>query len=86
MISGISSAYSGVSLAAARFDRAAGAVVDAAAAEADPAASVDSGGMTDAMVGMAVAQFAILASLRVAETSNEMVTDALRLGDYGKAA
>ena len=87
MISGISSAYSGLSLAATRFDRAAAAAVDTVQADGDPGATLGAGGgVTDAMVGMAVAQFAFMASLRVAETSNEMVRDALRLGDYGKAA
>jgi hypothetical protein len=80
MIGGISAAY-GVSLAAARFDRAVSQVSAAAAAEGDPGAVTDGGGLTDAMVGMAAAKYAFLASLQVARVSNEMIGE--MLGTYG---
>ena len=83
MIGGISGAFGGISLAAARFDRAATQVTASAESMADPeSASVDVGGIGDAMVQMAVARFAFLASLRVAVTSNEMVQQALDLGGH----
>jgi hypothetical protein len=83
MIGGISGAFGGMSLAAARFDRAATQVSASAESMADPAsAGVDIGGMGDAMVQMAIARFAMLASLHVAVTSNEMVRQALELGGH----
>jgi hypothetical protein len=95
MISGISSAYAGLSLASARFDRAmttatAAAADDGstdAAAAGTTAVGTTAAGSTDlagAMVGMDVARFAFLASLQIAHASTEMVSDALKLGDYGR--
>ena len=83
MIGGISSAAYGLSAAAARFDRAASGVSAAAEAGTDPVAVA--GGVTgvgDAMVSMAAAQYAFLASLQAARTSNEMVAQAIDLGRY----
>ena len=83
MIGGISSAMSGVAAAAARFDRAATGVSAAAEAGADPASvAVGALGMSDAMVGMIASQYAFLASLQVARTSNEMVAQAIDLGRH----
>lgn len=73
MIGGISS--SAVSVAAARFDRAAVAMTDAAAG--DGSAGPDVGGVGDAMVAMAAAKFALLASFHAARMSNEMVDQML---------
>lgn len=74
MIGGISS--SAVSAAAARFDRVAVAVTDAVAGDGGEAGP-DVGGVGDAMVAMAAAKFAFLATLQVARTSNEMVDQML---------
>jgi hypothetical protein len=80
MINGISSLY-GVSLAAARFDRAASQVSAATAAQSDPDVPTDVGGLADAMVGMTAAKYAVLASLQVARVSNDMIGE--MLGAYG---
>jgi len=84
MIAGISGALNGVSVAAARFDRAATAVT-ASAADGGEDASIDVGNVGDAMVQMAVARFAFLASLHVALASNDMVQQVLELGGHAPA-
>jgi len=85
MIGGIGSAMRGVALAAARFDQAAVQVSAAAAGEAGdaPDAPGAAGGVGDAMVAMAAAQFAMLATFHAARASNEMIMQALDLGNLG---
>jgi len=84
MIAGISSSFGGVSAAAARFDVAAGRVSAATETLANPD-TMDVGGtsaLSDAMVQMAVARFAFLASIHVALTTSDMVSQALQLGGH----
>lgn len=79
MTVGITSVWSGVSLAAARFDRAAVGVSDSAAAMSDDGAVDGLATLGDALVGMLSARFAFLASLHAARTTNEMVATTLDL-------
>ena len=82
MIRGISSALQGIQTGQARFERA--AVDVAGATSADPVAmAAGATGVSDAMVQMAVARFALMASLRAAQASNAMIGETLRLGGYG---
>ena len=80
MIRGVSSALGALTASSARFQQA--AVRVASSTTADPAAiaagSVD---MSDATVQMAAAQYAMLASLRAASASTEMVADMLKIGN-----
>ena len=80
MIGGIGSVAGAVTAAAARFDRAAVGVVSAAESEAEPDVASASGGLSDAIVAMAVERFALLASLQTARVSNEMIAQSLQLG------
>ncbi|MDF1506120.1 hypothetical protein [Roseisolibacter sp. H3M3-2] len=66
-----SAALQGITQNQARFERAAGRVAESAS----PAGTADVAG---AVAGMAVAQYAMLASLRAAQSTNEMVADAMR--------
>ena len=95
MIAGPTNAARGVSLATARFDRAAQQVATAGA-EAAQSEGGDAGaaataaaavgvGLPDAMVQMATARFALLASLRAAAATNTMVAEAIALGGYDGA-
>jgi hypothetical protein len=70
-IGGMTAALQGLSLHQARFERAAARVVESASPAGTVAAS-------DAAVGMAAARYAVLASLRAAQTTNEMVAEAAR--------
>ena len=77
MIRGVSSALGALTASSARFEQA--AVRVASNTTADPAAIAEgSVAMTDATVQMAAAQFAMLASLRAASTSTEMVAEMLQ--------
>ena len=70
-IGGMTAALQGLSLQQARFEQAAARVTESAT----PGGTV---AMSDAVVGMAAAQYAMLASLRAAQTTNEMVAEAVR--------
>ncbi len=66
-----------------RFDRSAATVSRASQSLAD--ASPDGTGapaLSDAMVQMASAKFALMASLKAAEASNELVSQTLKIGGY----
>ncbi len=66
-----------------RFDRSAAAVSRAASSESSP--SVDDGGqpaLSDAMVQMVTAKFAMMASLKAAQATNETLFESLKLGGY----
>ena len=88
MIAGLNNAARGVSLATARFDRAAQQV--SSGAESATAEGGDAGataeavgvGLPTAMVQMATSRFALLASLRAAAATNTMVAEAVALGGY----
>ena len=84
MIAGLSNAARGVSLATARFDRAAQNVTEAASDGGDAGATAEAVGvgLTDAAVQMATSRFALLASLRAAAATNTMVAEAVALGGY----
>lgn len=78
MVGGVSAALRGLSTSSARFEQAAARV--AGSTTPDAAAMAAGGvGTSDAMVQMAVAQFAFLASVRAAQASTEMVGQALGL-------
>ena len=70
-IGGTTAALRGLSLHQARFEQAAAR----AAESASPAGTVAA---SDAAVGMAAARYALLASLRAAQATNEMVGEAMR--------
>ncbi len=66
-----------------RFDRSTATV--SRAAQSLAAAAPDGQGapaLSDAMVQMANAKFAMMASLKAAEASNEMVAQTLKIGGY----
>ena len=72
MIRGVSSALGALTASSARFERAAVGV--ASSTTVDPTAMAAGGVATsEAMVSMAAAQFALMASVRAAEASTEMV-------------
>ena len=84
-ISGISAALRGVTASAARFDQAAARLGGAASADAPADATAIAAGSTavsDAMVQMATSRFAFVASLRAAQSSNELLAQALQVGGY----
>lgn len=87
MIGGISAAVRGVAASSARFEQAVGRMAAAtspdAAADASTVAA-GSVGISDAMVQMATARFAFVASLRAAQTTNAMLGTAMQLGGYGR--
>jgi hypothetical protein len=70
-IGGMTAALRGLSLHQARFEQAAARVTERASPDGTAA-------MSDATVGMAAARYAMLASLRAAQATNEMVADAVR--------
>jgi hypothetical protein len=76
----------GVSDSIRRFDRAAEHVTSAAQDEGDavPESAVASPNrnLSDAMVEMTSAKFAMIASLRAAQTTNETLAQVLRTGGY----
>ncbi|MGZ8379849.1 MAG: hypothetical protein ACXWZS_09505 [Gemmatirosa sp.] len=81
MVSGVSAALRGLSVSSARFEQ---AVTRVAASTSPDAAAMAAGGVatSDAMVQMAVAQFAFMASVRAAQSSTEMVAQTLGLAAY----
>jgi flagellar basal body rod protein FlgC len=76
MISGVSAALRGLSVSSARAEQ---ATMRVAASTSPDAAALAAGGVatSDAMVHMAVAQFAFMASVRAAQQSTEMVAQTL---------
>lgn len=93
-ISGISGALAGLRASTDAADRAAqriagatGAAADSVTSAADPSvvAAAESG-LTSGQVGLVVSHSMFVASLKVAEQTNAMLLESVKLGGYGIAA
>jgi hypothetical protein len=85
MISALSAASNGMQSALVRFSRAAQTVTNSAALDSSVAAS-DATDIVTGITDMMTARLAFSASLRVAETSQDMLAEAIGLGGYGMSA
>jgi hypothetical protein len=78
MVGGVSAALRGMAASSARFEQAVARVAGSTTPDA-PTVAAGGAATSDAMVQMAVAQFALLASVRAAQASTEMVAQAIGL-------
>ena len=93
-ISGVSSALAGlrsstdaVDRASARIAGATGVAAEAVDGGADPSAIAEAeSGLTSGQVDLVVARSMFVASLKLAESTNAMLLESVRMGGYGVAA
>jgi hypothetical protein len=85
MISPLSSATGGIQIALSQFSSAAATVAQGVSPDQAPDVQGEDG-FVSATVSMITAKAAFQASLKAAETSNEMLSEALKIGGYTNPA
>lgn len=93
-ISGVSGALAGLRASTEAMDRASqriagatGATAEAIVGGADPSAiAAAESGLTSGQVGLVVARSTFVASMKLAETTNAMLLESVKVGGYGIAA